>query len=272
MTSKGGLAFADVTTSRFEICDTLAKAYRLLATLGGNPAFEEFSFVANWPDLDPSEKQRQYSKYACHELSFFLYHKDPDFFRSTIAPYLKNKKDKTFMDHWLLGDDLKDYLEPWRLGRLNIVEKILLAQRLPGQQASLTRDVGDLADLIPPNLEDFNRRFDTALQTGAVETEGGLRNAIQELRDKEDESKAANRFAFSRNKPAPAATAAPMAAPAGPVGGTGGAGAVRLTVNGALADQGEAAAESVKLGAKAPAERLLRRQGLQKLRFQGYGA
>ena len=136
MTSKGGLAIADATTARFEICDTVAKAYRLLATLGGNPAFDEFSFVANWPDLDPPQKQRQYSKYACHELSFFLYHKDPEFFRSVIAPYLKNKKDKTFMDHWLLGDDLKDYLEPWRFGRLNIVEKILLA-RAPPRPAGL---------------------------------------------------------------------------------------------------------------------------------------
>ena len=38
------------------------------------------------------------------------------------------------MDHWLLGDDLKDYLEPWRFGRLNIVEQILLAQRLPASR------------------------------------------------------------------------------------------------------------------------------------------
>ena len=81
------------------------------------------------------------------------------------------------MDHWLLGDDLKDYLEPWRFSRLNIVEKILLARRLADQRASITRDVRDLADLIPPNLEDFNRRFDTAMQTGAVETEGGVRRA-----------------------------------------------------------------------------------------------
>ena len=50
---KARLAIADATTARFEICDTVAKAYRLLATLGGNPTFEEFSFVANWPDLDP---------------------------------------------------------------------------------------------------------------------------------------------------------------------------------------------------------------------------
>ena len=37
VTAKGGLAIADATTARFEICDTVAKAYRLLATLGGNP-------------------------------------------------------------------------------------------------------------------------------------------------------------------------------------------------------------------------------------------
>ena len=190
VTSKGGLVIGDATTARFEICDTVAKAYRLLATLGGNATFNEFSFVAHWPDLDPAEKQRQYSKYACHELSFFLYHKDPEFFRAVIAPYLKNKKDNTFMDHWLLGDDLKGYLEPWRFGRLNIVERILLAQRLPDQQPSLTRDVRDLADLLPPNIEDFNRRFDTAVQTGAVETEGGVRSLVEELRKKEDESNA----------------------------------------------------------------------------------
>jgi hypothetical protein len=168
VTAKGGLAIADATTARFEICDTVAKAYRLMATLGGNPTFEEFAFVINWPELDPAEKQRQYSKYACHELSFFLYHKDPEFFRTVIAPYLKNKKDKTFLDHWLVGDDLKDYVEPWRFGRLNIVEKILLAKRLAAQQDSITRDVRDLDDLIPPNPEDFNRRFDTAVLAGAV--------------------------------------------------------------------------------------------------------
>ena len=138
VTASNSLAIADATTARFETCDTVAKAYRLLATLGGNPTWEEFSFVINWPDLDQPQKLRQYSKYACHELSFFLYHKDPEFFRTVIAPYLKNKKDKTFMDHWLLGDDLRDYLEPWRFNRLNIVEKILLAKRLADQRESIT--------------------------------------------------------------------------------------------------------------------------------------
>ncbi len=172
--AKGSLAIADATSARFETCDTIAKAYHLLATLGGNPTFEEFAFITTWPDLDQAEKQRRYSKYACHELSFFLYRKDPEFFQTVIAPYLKNKKDKTFMDRWLLGEDLTDYLEPWRFGRLNVAEQILLGKRLPAQQASVSRDVRERADLIPPDLEDFNRRFDTAVQTGALETPGGV--------------------------------------------------------------------------------------------------
>ena len=187
VTAKGALAIADAATARFQACDTVAKAYRLLATLGGNPTFEEFSFVANWPSLDAKEKRKQYSKYACHELSFFLQQKDPAFFKEVIAPYLKSKKDKTFMDHWLLGDDLKDYLDPWRFARLNAVERILLGQHVAAQAASQTRDARERADLIPPNIEDFNRRFDTALQAGGLDEGGDMAEAIDGLRKSEEQ-------------------------------------------------------------------------------------
>ncbi|MDD4020064.1 MAG: hypothetical protein PHV28_19225, partial [Kiritimatiellae bacterium] len=161
----------DVTTARFEAYDTVAKAYRLLATLSADATLGEFSFVADWPGLDAKEQRRLYAKYACHELSFFLYHKDPAFFAKVIAPYLKNKKDKTFMDRWLLGDDLSGYLEPWRFGRLNAAERVLLGKRLRGQEASLARDTRERAALIPPDMEAFNRRFDTAVQSGALEAD-----------------------------------------------------------------------------------------------------
>ena len=210
LAAKGTLTIADAATARFESCDTVAKTYRLLATLGGNPTLAEFSFIANWPDLDAAQKRQQYSKYACHELSFFLYHKDPEFFRTVIAPYLKNKKDKTFMDHWLLEDDLKPYLEPWRFQRLNIVEQILLGRRLRDQEPSLTRDARDRADLIPPNPEDFNHRFDTAVQTGAAETEGGMRTELERLRREVDEKQKGEAFgARFAAVAAPAGTAAP---------------------------------------------------------------
>lgn len=173
----------DVTTARFERYDTVAKAYRLLATLNADATFGEFSFVANWPDLEAKEQRRLYAKYACHELSFFLYHKDPKFFAAVIAPYLKNKKDKTFMDHWLLGEDLAGYLEPWRFGRLNAAERVLLGKRLHEQEASVVRDTRERAEMIPQDMEAFNRRFDTALQTGSLEAgEGGAMGAIDRAR------------------------------------------------------------------------------------------
>ena len=272
LTAQGGLAIADVMTARFEICDTVAKACRLLATLGANPTFDEFSFIANWPDLDPAEKQRQYSKYACHELSFFLYHKDPEFFRAVIAPYLKNKKDKTFLDHWLLGDDLKDYLEPWRFQRLNIVERILLAQHLPNQQPSISGDVRDLDDLIPPNLEDFNRRFDTAVQAGAAETESGVRGEVDQLRKRLDASQAERRLGLSENRPGAGPVALRMAVNGqgggvggGMMGGMGGGMAGRRAGANALR-RVEAVAAPV-LGAPAVAGALFEREAAGKAFF-----
>ncbi len=189
--AKAAVTVGDVTTARFETYDTVAKAYRLLATLNADATFGEFSFVANWPDLDAKEQRRLYSKYACHELSFFLYHKDPKFFAAVIAPYLKNKKDKTFMDRWLLGDDLKPYLEPWRFGRLNAAERVLLGKHLREQEASVARDTRERVVLIPPDMEAFNRRFDTAVQTGALEAgAGGVGGAIEEVRKSAGEKQA----------------------------------------------------------------------------------
>ena len=70
------------------------------------------------------------------------------------------------LDHWLLEDNLADYLEPLRFERLNAVERILLGQRISKQNASLVRDARERADLIPPDIEDFNRRYDEIVAEG----------------------------------------------------------------------------------------------------------
>jgi len=102
-------------------------------------------------------------------LHLFLYHKDPRFYEAVVAPALANKKDKTFIDHWLLGNDLSGFLEPWRFGRLNAAERALLGKRLRAKALSLARDARERADLTPLDMEAFNRRFDTAIQAGALE-------------------------------------------------------------------------------------------------------
>ncbi|HMO37683.1 MAG TPA: hypothetical protein PKA06_16705, partial [Gemmatales bacterium] len=106
-------SIADINNSRFEMYDSFTKLYGLFRTLSKDDKLAEFSFLTNWPAWKPEEKRAFYSKHACHELSFFLYKRDTEFFQSVIKPYLANKKDKTFLDHWLLDQDLSSYLNPW---------------------------------------------------------------------------------------------------------------------------------------------------------------
>ena len=160
----------DITTSKFEAYDSLSRVYGLYATLSQDPKLIEFSFILNWPNLKLEEKRALYSKHASHELSFFLFKKDPEFFQTVIKPYLANKKDLTFIDRFLLEDNLSEYLQPWQYQQLNIVERILLAQRLKDERPHASRHVSDLYALLPPNTENFIRLFETAVKRSSLET------------------------------------------------------------------------------------------------------
>jgi hypothetical protein len=174
LTAKGGaFELPDITTSQFEAYDSLSRVYSLYATLNGNANLIEFSFILNWPKLKIDQKYVKYSKYACHELNFFLYKKDPKFFKQVVKPYLANKKDKTFMDKWLLGQDVSSYLKPWEHAQLNTVERILLAQQVKGEMQYTARHINDLYDLIPPNIDRYNQLFKTALKGRSLDADGG---------------------------------------------------------------------------------------------------
>ena len=207
---------SDITTSNIETYDTLGKVYGLYATLsGGDAKLAEFNFILNWPKLKPEEKRELYSKNASHELSFFLFKKDPEFFKTVIQPYLKNKKDKTFIDRYLLEDDLTGYLKPWAYQRLNIVEQILLAHRLKAEQEAAARHVKDLYDLIPPDIERYNFLFKTAIKGSALETtdELGLDKA-RKLAEVEKRDAQKDEPALALQNTAPAAPSPMAAAPA----------------------------------------------------------
>ena len=166
-------------TQRLELYDSIARVYRLYMTLSNDPKLVEFSFILNWPKMKMEEKQAKYSEFACHELNFFLAKKDPEFFQKVIKPYLANKKDKTFMDHYLLADDLGKYLQPWAYAQLNTAERILLGQRLADEQTKTARHLSDLYDLIPPDIERFNFLFKTAIQSTSLDT--GSRLSLTKL-------------------------------------------------------------------------------------------
>ncbi len=165
-----GLELANRTNARWEIYDTLRKVFELFAALSENPTLGEFRFVLDWPQLAGAEKRERYSKYACHELHLFLSRKDPEFFAGVVQPYLRSKKDKTFLDHYLLGDDVSRYRDLWAHGRLNTMERILLSQRLPGESEPGRRHIDDQCELVAPDPERDERLFRTALQRGALDS------------------------------------------------------------------------------------------------------
>ncbi len=163
---------ADASSGKLEVYDTVAKVYALYATLSNDTTLEEFSFILNWPKLKDAEKQEKYSKYACHELNIFLMRKDPAFFTKVVQPYLRNKKDKTFVDQYLIQADVSAYMKPWEHAQLNVVERALLAERIANEKTATARHITDLYDLLPPDVERFNMLFKTALKAGALEANG----------------------------------------------------------------------------------------------------
>ncbi len=163
------LTIDDIATAEVQVFDTLGKVYALYATLNPNPNLAELAFVTDWPALEEEEKRERLSACASHELHLFLYHKDPAFFEAVVRPFLANKREKTFVDHWLLGDDLSAYLEPWPFHQLNVAERVLLARRLPAERDAIEQHVVDRFHLLPPDVQRANRLFKTALRARGLE-------------------------------------------------------------------------------------------------------
>ena len=161
----------DFTTSRFRSIDSLRDAYDLLLTINGSSTVREFGFLMDWPELEENEKIEKYRTYACHELHFFIYRKDREFFDKIIRPYLENKKEPTFLDDWFLQRDLSIYLDPFRFDQLNAFEKALLSTTRFASAKEMSRHLSEKSDLIKPDLDLFDRLFEIALNSGSLDQE-----------------------------------------------------------------------------------------------------
>ena len=170
----GGTASLDnAHDTQVEIHDSIGSVYRLFATITNDGSLQSFAFLLNWPGMTRAKKLENYSKHACHELHFFLSQKDPEFFRSVVRPFLANKLDKTFLDRWLLDMEVKQYLEPWKFAQLNLIEKILLAQRLGGaEREAVARSLKESLEINPVAATRLASLFDMALKSERLNTTG----------------------------------------------------------------------------------------------------
>jgi hypothetical protein len=206
--SGASLAVADRRSTQLQTYDTLGGIHATQVAINPNADLIEFSFVTRWPGLDEKAKRKKYSKYACHELHFFLSRKDPEFFAKVVAPYLINKKDKTFLDHYLLGDDLASYLAPWEYERLNVVEKILLARHIGGDEvAGTARHIRERVELLPRDPAKSAYWFQQALNGRSSDL--GVANQSSGV-DYFAASSAADGFAAAAPMAAPMSAASPL--------------------------------------------------------------
>lgn len=231
------LKIEDLLTTELETYDTLSGVHALFTSLNADPKLARFAWLLQWPTLKDAEKRAKYSEFACHELNFFLSRKDPEFFAKVIQPYLRNKKDPTFMDDYLLERDLRDYLAPTRYERLNAAERALLAVRLPGEAPNAARHLRELWELLPPNPENDDRLFETALRgrmleqagewgfgdkrdNGAMGYRGGVGGQLakQKAAIVNEQAKLSAAFAGSNMAMDAATPAAPPVSPPAPVG------------------------------------------------------
>lgn len=170
------------SAAEVEVQDSLGSAFQLFTTIRNDPSLQQFAFLLEWPGLDRDRKLELYGKYACHELHFFLHQKDPEFFRTVVRPFLANKLDKTFLDEWLLERDLRAYLEPWRFAKLNLVEKILLAKRIGGDEpAAVARMLAEALEIRPIDGERIAELFDLSLLSDALEANDSDKATLRTL-------------------------------------------------------------------------------------------
>lgn len=181
---------ADARMAQAEIHDSLASVYRLLATIGRDAEFAKFAFLTTWPQRSDAEKLQIYRQHACHELHFFLFQKDRPFFDAVVRPFVAQKLDKTFLDHWLLGDDLAAFVEPWRFAQLNLIERVLLARRLDETgRSAIARSVREALELRPVDVQRLARLFDLALRSEQLaDRDGAVRNLLAMTRTAEDKA------------------------------------------------------------------------------------
>jgi hypothetical protein len=102
----------------------------------------------------------KYNEYGCHELNIFLYNHDQLFFQNIIKPYLNNKLELQFIDHWLLEHDLISYISAPLFKQLNIFEQILLAQRLPKYRSQIIDYISNLSDANEISRQNYLRIFE----------------------------------------------------------------------------------------------------------------
>lgn len=150
-------------SAQVQVYSSIADLLDLYITLVSDARMAEFREIGQWHTFDEQTKQSLYGRLACHELHLFLSVHDRPFFESVVRPYVANKKEKQFVDHYLLDNDLEPFTTPWAFERLNALEMSLLARRKPEIREVVVRRLRELTEVAMDDSMLRRQLIDTAL-------------------------------------------------------------------------------------------------------------
>ena len=152
-------AIEDITSTEYMIIDSIDKVKKVqdevIRILGRGKMDEDLEFLLKWHTFEEEEKNKKYSKFCCHEVNLFLFFKDREYFDAVVRPFLVNKMEKEFVDHWLLGNfaELTRYGNVENLDNLNALEKTLLCHSLASTDQEQAEKIHELIQMRADNSD-----------------------------------------------------------------------------------------------------------------------
>lgn len=196
-----------VDKTQFRVVKSLPDLAALLPALNAGVwnQLQDWKFLSTWNRLSPKQKLQKYDQFASHEINLFLKFKDAQFFEEVAAPHIRNKREKTLVDRFLLDDAaaLREQLSLGKFSRLSTLQKVLVCAGSRDEKVKSLSEAIALAAELPEfrqSEEDFKRVFDKIIAT--AEKEAPLSGEI--LREKRITQ--ASRSQFSMNKAIPKST------------------------------------------------------------------
>eukprot|EP01135_Chromosphaera_perkinsii_P000481 Nk52_evm35s96 gene=Nk52_evmTU35s96 len=209
---KGGYkkTFGVPKAPRFSFFNSLEQVGNFLISVCDSPNEKQSRTVEallGWCDLTYAEKCETYSNIACHEVNFFLSKKDKNFFEKIVRPFVEQKIQKSFVDRFLLEEDLSHFLASYELSKLCDFEKIILA-RWAGEKSLLLESLKqkgkeykvslkekadmfnqavDFRDLLDENSLDTLRTYGDGMRVTNPESEDLSENVFLEEEEAEEE-------------------------------------------------------------------------------------
>merc|ERR1719336_1869106 len=194
------LRIEDILTSEFEPFEGIDELFYLFRALKSQESaaakaeLAQFKWLVCWESLSMAEKLANWEKFQCNEVHFFLFLKDKEFFNKVCVPAIKSKLQKSFMDQYLLGENLEAWTKLDLLQTLNTFERIMLAKQLGSAWAeNCCKNIAIEASLVPDPPQENDRRILLALKS---------RQLSQDLMDASMAAPAAAAADMSDNKEA----------------------------------------------------------------------